>query len=53
MYVYMYVCVKIEFRKQRMMQKVLQIQEIFDSLIKSIPVIAVFENFSTWSQDIQ
>ena len=36
-----YVCVKIECRKQRMMQKVFQIQEIFDSLIKRIPVIKV------------
>ena len=35
----MYVCVKIECGKQRMMQKVFQIQEIFDSLITGIPFI--------------
>ena len=37
----MYVCVKIECRKQRMIQKAFQIPEIFDSLIKRIPVIEV------------
>ena len=37
----MCVCVKIECRKQRMMQKVFQLQDIFDSLIKRIPVIDV------------
>ena len=30
----MYVCVKFECRKKRMIQKVFQIQEIFNSLIK-------------------
>ena len=34
-------CVKIECRKQRMMQKFFQIQEMFNSLIKRIPVIEV------------
>ena len=34
-------CVKIECKKQRMMQKVFQIQEIFGSLIERIPVIEV------------
>ena len=33
--------VKIECRKQRMMQEVFQIQEIFNSLIKRISVIEV------------
>ena len=40
-YVCMCVCVKIECSRQRMIEKVFQIQEIFDSLIKRIPVIEV------------
>ena len=35
------VCVKIECRKQGMMQKVFWIQEIFNHHIKRIPVIEV------------
>ena len=41
MYVCMCACVKIECKKKRMIQKVFQIQEIFNSLIKRIPVIEV------------
>ena len=39
--IYVCMCVKTECRKQRMMQKVFQIQEILNSLIKRMPVIEV------------